>query len=318
MPKRSAVDAQVTQLSLFEIPSPPQPAPKLASPEDLSPDSTLDTARWWYKLQLESAGHPPNTVAAYTNDLAVLHAQVGTKPLRAITERDINAFLESAKRKSTRKRRLTSAREFFSYVIGTKKILTTDPTQAFYPERINLKTPVPLFEAERTKLLDAAKEDGPRSFLLVYLLLELGFNRTELLNVRRQHIDLTDPDAPVVYISYDDPRWRHKERRLLADSRLTEAYNRLEPIGDEERLFPVLPQSINASLHRLVRLAGLQRVITPQTLRDTFGVEQARQGKSEEELLAVLGLASDPRNLDSVRRYVKLAQPPSEVIRENS
>jgi integrase/recombinase XerD len=304
-------------MSLFETPAVSRPGPKLASPEELSPNSTLDIARWWYRLQLESTGHPPNTVAAYTNDLAVLQAQVGSKPLRLITDRDIGAYLESAKRKSTRKRRLTSAREFFSFVINEKKVLSDDPTEAFYPERINLKTPIPLFEADRAKLLAAAEEDGPRSFLMVYLLLELGLNRTELLNLRREHVDFTNPDSPVVYVNYDDPRWRHKERRLLADGRLTKAFGQLEPLGEDDRLYPVRPQAINASLHRLVRAAGLRRSVTPQTLRDTFGVEQAKQGKSEDELLAVLGLASDPRNRDSVRRYLKLAQPPSEVLNED-
>ncbi len=309
----AAADVQAIQLALFEQEGRPRPSPTLTTPDALTADSTLDQARWWYRLELETRGHPPNTVSAYTNDLAVLHAQVGTKPLRSITAKDIGAYLEGAKQRSTRKRRLTSVREFFSFVVKTKHVLARDPTEAFYPERINLKTPVPLFTTERAELLAAAEADGPRSFVLVYLLLELGFNRTEVLNLRRQHIDLSVPDAPVIYISYDDPRWRHKERRLLADARLSAALEKLE-LGDDERIFAVLPQAINAMLHRLVRAAGLKRSVTPQSLRDTFGVEQARMGKDEDALLGVLGLATDPRNRDSVRRYIRLANPPQEVL----
>jgi integrase/recombinase XerD len=306
------------QLSLFEPPAGPPVGAPLATPEPLSADSTLETARWWYRIQLEKAGHPPNTVAAYTNDLAILQAQVGAKTLRRIDERDIGVFLDSAKRKSTRKRRLTSAREFFSYVINDRRVLTLDPTLAYFPERINLKTPVPLFEAERAKLYTAAEDDGPRSVLMVYLLLELGLNRTELISIRREHIDVSDEENPVVYVTYDDPRWRHKERRLRGDGRLSRALADADLPAGEPRLFAVRPQAINAWLHQLVRNAGLERTITPQTLRDTFGVEQAKQGRTEEELLSVLGLASDPRNLDSVRRYIKLAHPPAEVLREQS
>lgn len=313
----AAADVQPIQLALFEQEGKPRPSPKLTAPEALTPDSTLDQARWWYRLELETRGHPPNTVSAYTNDLAVLHTQVGTKPLRSITAKDISAYLEGARQRSTRKRRLTSAREFFSYLVGTKKILSRDPTESFYPERINLKTPVPLFATERAQLLAAAEADGPRSFLLVYLLLELGFNRTEVLNLRKQHIDLSVPDAPVVYISYDDPRWRHKERRLLADARLSATLEKLD-VSDDERIFAVLPQAINATLHRLVRAAGIKRSVTPQALRDTFGVEQAKMGKDEDALLAILGLATDPRNRDSVRRYVRLANPPQEVLSANN
>lgn len=309
---------EVTQLSLFDLPLVAAGGPKLASPEPLSPDCPLETARWWYKVALEMDGHPPNTVAAYTNDLAILQAQVGSKALRLITDQDIGVYLESAKRKSTRKRRLTSAREFFAYVILQQKVVLRDPTESYFPERINLKTPVPLFAADRARLLATAEQDGPRSFLLVYLPLELGLNRTELLNLRREHFDLSNPEAPVVYVSYPDPRWRHKERRLLADERLAHNYLALEPLGDDDRIFPFLPQALNAWLHRLARASELARPVTPQMLRDTFGVEQARQGKGEDELLAVLGLASDPRNRDSVRRYIKLAQPPAEVIRDSS
>lgn len=313
-----APPTEITQLSLFDPPNSTSTASRLASPEPLSPECTLETARWWYRVALEREGHPPNTVSAYCNDLAILQAQVGAKALRLIDARDIGAYLESAHRRSTRKRRLTSAREFFAYVIGAQKVLEHDPTQSYFPERINLKTPVPLFVAERERLLAASEADGPRSFLLVYLPLELGLNRTELLNLRRQHVDLSNRDLPVVYVSYPDPRWRHKERRLLADVRLTRAYEGLEPLGDEERIFPFLPQALNAWLHRLARAAELERSVTPQVLRDTFGVEQAKQGKGEDELLAILGLASDPRNRDSVRRYIKLAQPPVEVIRDSS
>jgi len=50
--------------------------------------------------------------------------------------------------------------------------------------------------------------------------------------------------------------------------------------------------------------------VTPQTLRDTFAVNRAREGADEAELLRLLGLADDSRNRMSVRRYIKLAEPP--------
>lgn len=303
-----------TQLALFEPPASPHSRPQLTSPDALSADSTLDSARWWYKVYLESQDHPPNTVAAYTNDLSILQAQVGTRPIRLIDAEDIGAYLDSAKKKSTRKRRLTSVREFYDFLINAKKVVTYDPTEPFFPERIHLKTPIPLFEGERAQLLATALEDSPRSYLMVYCMLELGINRTELLNLRKGHIDNTVQDRPVVYVQYDNPRWRHKERRLQADERFAAAFTEYEPNMADERLFPMLPQVVNSVLHRLVRTAGLDRQVTPQSLRDTFGVEQARRGRSEDELLAVLGLADDPRNRDSVRRYLKLAEPPSEVL----
>lgn len=262
--------------------------------------------------------HPPNTVAAYTNDLQILATQVGNIPVSRLRSRHVGAFLDSARLPSTRKRRLTSVREFCSFLLEQGAV-ADDPTDPFFPERIRLKTPVPLTTDERARLLRAAEGISPRAFLMVYLLLELGLTRTEVLTLRREHLDLSDPDAPVVSITYDNPRWRHKERKLLADRRLYEAVEGAGAEPEEDsRLFPVLPQAVNAVVARAAKAAGIDRTVTPQTLRDTFAVEQARAGRDVEDLLKILGLASDPRNRDSVSRYTRLAQPPLEVIRDPS
>ncbi len=311
---RNSRDQGAVQLTLFDQPVRTDKSATLATPERLTPESDLASGRWWYRLYLERHGHPPNTVSAYIHDLVVLESQVRHKPLRHISASDISAYLDSARRKSTRKRRLTSAREFYAYLIREEKLLTSDPTEQFFPERIHLKTPIPLFDSDRKKLMLAAEEDGARSLLMVYLMLNMGINRTELLALRKEHFDLSVPESPVVYVHYDDPRWRHKDRRLQGDAQLTATYTEYAATLPDDRLFPILPQAVNALVHRLARNAGLDRSVTPQTLRDTFGVDQARSGKSEDELLAVLGLASDPRNRDSVRRYIKLAEPPVDVV----
>jgi integrase/recombinase XerD len=56
--------------------------------------------------------------------------------------------------------------------------------------------------------------------------------------------------------------------------------------------------------------AAIEKEVTPQTLRHTFAVDRANAGASEEDLLALLGLADDARNRASVQRYLKLAAPP--------
>jgi integrase/recombinase XerD len=66
---------------------------------------------------------------------------------------------------------------------------------------------------------------------------------------------------------------------------------------------------VNKLVERVARAAGITRQISPQTLRDTWAVDQARSGASEDQLLALLGLADDSRNRLSVRRYLRLAAP---------
>ena len=84
----------------------------------------------------------------------------------------------------------------------------------------------------------------------------------------------------------------------------------LEARNPRGRLFPVGPQAVNGMVERLREAAGIDKEVTPNVLRHTFAVDQARQGADQKQLLALLGLADDPRNRASVNRYLKLAEPP--------
>ncbi len=75
-------------------------------------------------------------------------------------------------------------------------------------------------------------------------------------------------------------------------------------------LFPVGFQAVNGMVNRVAKNAGLTQSVTPQTLRHTFAFERARNGATEDDLIELLGLADDPRNRESVRRYLSLAEPP--------
>ena len=277
----------------------------------LQSGSSLDLARSWYRRELEQAGRPTNTVESYCYDLVVLEKLIGPKPIDAIDQKDIARLLGDANGRATRKRRLTSARRFFRYLIDDARVLRVDPTEGHYPHTIPLRSPVPLFSAEQDALLAAAAEDEPWSLPAIWLMLRLGLTRSELLGLRREHIDLADPAEPVVYVFYDDVTKRGKERKLAAGPQFAEMYAAfLEERSPVDLLFPVGPQAVNGMVDRVRSTAGIQKEVTPQTLRHTFAVDRANAGATEEDLLAVLGLAPDARNRASVQRYLKLAAPP--------
>jgi integrase/recombinase XerD len=299
------------QLPLFA----PGPAgafrPVLGGLPTLSSQSSLDLARAWYRRELEQAGRPSNTVESYCYDLAVLERLIGPKPIAAINQTDIAHLLGDANGRATRKRRLTSVRRFFRYLIDDARVLRADPTEGHYPHTILLRSPVPLFAAEQEALLAAAGEDEPWSLPAVWLMLRLGLTRAELLSLRREHIDLADPVAPVVYIFYDQPAKRGKERKLAAGADFAAIYAAyLDARSPVDLLFPIGPQAINGMVDRVRIAAGFEKEVTPQTLRHTFAVDRATAGASEDDLLALLGLADDARNRASVQRYLKLAAPP--------
>lgn len=298
------------QPPLFEVTSSGAYTPRISGIAPLTPTSPLPTARYWYRRRLEQSQHPKNTVASYLYDLAVLEQTIGMKPINTITARDVAHYLGESNTRSTRKRRLTSASGFFKWLINDARMLDDDPTASFYPDHIPLKTPRPLFATEQQSMLNAARADSTRSAAMVWLMLRLGLSRGELLGLRRDHIDQLDVKNPVIYIFYDNPRWSSKERKLDADAEFAELYAAFrDEYAPEDRLFEMLPQSVNKLVERVARAAGIVRQISPQTLRDTWAVEQAKAGAGEDHLLALLGLADDSRNRTSVQRYLRLAAP---------
>lgn len=309
--EEAAADAGPNQLSLF-LPGPKGSfAPLLGGLPPLDESSSLELARGWYRLELEQAKRPRNTVESYCYDLTVLEHLIGPKPISAVDRADIARYLGDANGRSTRKRRLTSARRFFRFLIDDARVLQSDPTEGFFPHVIPLRSPVPLFAHEQEALLAAAAADEPWSLPAIWLMLKRGLGRSELLALRRDHVDLADPTHPIVYVFYDDPAKRGKERKLAAGpefARIYAAY--LEAKSPPDLLFPYGPQAVNGMVDRVRTKAGIAKEVTPQTLRNTFAVERARAGASEDDLLAQLGLADDPRNRASVRRYLKLAEPP--------
>ena len=310
---RSEPDAgqRVYQPTLFETSGRMRLVGNVGQINDLAPDSSLDIARFWYRRYLEQSGYPRNTVNSYSYDLSILNSIIGPKRINQITSKDIAQYLDASQNRSTRKRRLTSVSSFFRFLIVQAQVLDRDPAQSFHPDPIPLKTPKPLFGKEQQQILDAAERDGPRAHAIIWMLLNLGLTRAELLRLRHQDIDHDDPDGTVIYIYYDHPRYAAKERKIATGPEFAEIYQRLvDQYGQGDRLFEMLPQSVNRLIERVAAAAGVSKTVSPQLLRDTFAVNQARQGLDERQLLELLGLANDPRNRTSVQRYIKLARPP--------
>lgn len=309
--EQKAADAAPDQLPLF-LPGPPGSlTPALGGLPPLTSGSSLELARSWYRRELEQAKRPENTIESYCYDLVVLEKLIGPKSINRVSQRDIARLLGEANGRSTRKRRLTSVRRFFRYLIDDARVLKSDPTEGHYPHAIALRSPVPLFAAEQEAFLQAAGSDEPWSLPAIWLMMRLGLTRAELLALRREHVDLDDPAGPVVYVFYEDASKRGKERKLAAGDDFRTIYLAyLEDRSPVDLLFPVGPQAVNGMVDRVREAAGVQKEVTPQTLRHTFAVDRAAAGATEEDLLAVLGLANDARNRSSVQRYLKLAEPP--------
>ena len=302
---------QPQQLALIDPLPRGRETPRLGGLAPLDAHSSLTLARSWYRRELEQAQRPKNTVESYSYDLQAFEILIGPKPLFRIDRTDIARYLGEAETRSTRKRRLTTARRFFRYLIETARVLRIDPTEGFFPHQISLRTPVPLFADEQAALLESAESDERWSAPAILLMMRLGLTRGEVLGLREGHIDRENPEQPVVFVGFESAAKRGRERRLAASreiiARLDQYVGEAEPV---DRLFPVGPPAVNAMVERVRRRAGIAKTVTPQTLRATFAIERARHGADTQELLDLLGLVDDPRNRASVDRYIEAALPP--------
>jgi integrase/recombinase XerD len=299
------------QLDLFNVADDGRFVSTVGGMPPVTASSSLELARTAWRKHLVAQKHPSNTIESYCYDLHVFENLIGPRPLNRIERTDVALYLGDATSKSTRKRRLTSLRRFFSFLIEDARILKFDPTEGYYPHAINLRVPVPLFANEQAALLAAAEADEAWSAPAIWLMMRLGLTRSELLALRRDHIDRTNPDAPVVYVVYEALARQSKDRKLAANSEFSRLYDRyLDVRNPADILFPVGPQAVNGMVERIRKATRITKSVTPQTLRTTFAIEMARSGADQQDLLALLGLVNDPRNRASVDRYILLAAEP--------
>ena len=298
------------QPRLFDVQNGGRFEPEIGVIGPLRSDSQLPVARYWFRQHLIAEQRPDNTLKSYMYDLSLLERRIGLKRINEITRGDIAGYLGDANTRSTKKRRLTSASQFFNWLVKEERVLEADPTESFYPDKIALKTPKPLHPEEQARFLAAALDDGPRSALMCWMMLRVGLGRSELLDLEPLDIELFPNGSAEITIFPRTTRMLNKERKLLAGTDFGELFeDHMSNREESQKLFTILPQSVNKMVDRIAARAGISKKVTPQTLRDTFAVEMAREGADEEELLRILGLADDARNRMSVQRYLKLGGP---------
>ena len=106
------------------------------------------------------------------------------------------------------------------------------------------------------------------------------------------HLDLSDPAAPAVWIRYDDARHLHKERKLKLPAdwpRVLEEYKAQYEVND--KLFPCTARNLEYVLRDVSRLAGLPKQVSFEMLRWTCAVRDYKGGMSAEQLRHKLGLS---------------------------
>ena len=142
------------------------------------------------------------------------------------------------------------------------------------------------------------------------LLLETGIKKGECLALAPNHVDLSNPSEPVLWVRYPDPRHRYKERKLRLNLAWIAAYQAyLAEYEPRDKLFPWSPRRLEYLLQDLSAAADIQKGISFDMLRWTCALRDMRAGLDETHLRQKLGISKIQwREIGMKLR--KLAGPP--------
>jgi site-specific recombinase XerD len=284
-----------TGTALLAAPSP--------TPVALSATSPLKAAivAWCDHLKKESSAE--NTIKAFGGDLRQVATYLGAaKAVGQVTTRELNDWLlwqRTVKKCSpkTYARRITSLKAFFRWLSETN-VVAGDPAAPIIQQTVLSPLPEVLSEAEIEAALTAAEtlrraeKPDPRPYVLFTLLLQTGIKKGECLALVPNHVDLSVPDEPILWVRYPNPRYRFKERKLKLENTWVAAYREfLAQYAPRDKLFPWSARRLEYLLEDIGQLAGLTKRLSFDMCRLTCAVREARAGTDPDKIRQKLGLS---------------------------
>ena len=246
-----------------------------------------------------------NTLSSYTRDIGqYLHwlDSEGISPENA-TQSDVDRYtkylLSLGKSMATVTRSLASLKSFYSYLLE-KHMVPSNPAKVVTLDRVERKLPQILTSKEVELFLeqpDSRDAKGCRDKAMLELLYATGIRVTELISLNLEHLNLS-----AGFLRCVD---RKKERiiplyptaiRALADY-IEHVRPQLIEQPDERALF------VNMNGSRMSRqgfwkiikhyqdMAGIQKEITPHTLRHSFAAHLLENGADLRSIQEMLGHA---------------------------
>jgi site-specific recombinase XerD len=247
----------------------------------------------------------------YWGDVRELAFYLRGKKLPAIEPLDlqdwISALMSSGGRQLQRKtlnRKISAIRSYFSWLEASDAI-TDNPADAVINGRVQSPLPDYLYESEVQTLYQAASHDS-RTYLIVLLLLETGMKSHELHALTQAHVDISDIYKPELWIKHTGKATK-KDRKVALPADFSRVY--LDYIGAYDIhgvLFPFSPRFAQLIFAHLKRKTGIQKALTPKTLRHTNVVRAYRRGEDPETIFDRIGLAPDSRP-EADQMYTRLA-----------
>jgi integrase/recombinase XerD len=296
--------------------------PVASVPVDLTPDSSLAAATSAFHGHMVRQGFSDNTIKAFQADLRLLTKYMAAnRAIGKIGQIDLEQFLTWMRADrgvpcspKSYARRLTTLKVFFEWLVESE-VLTSDPAAPLIHEHPTTPLPELLYDGQINDLLRvtrdllwAAKPDA-RPYLLLTVLIQTGIKKGECMEIKLEHIDLSNPQAPVLWVRYPDPRKTLKERNLALGPNFAPAYRQyLREYQPKEFLFECTARNLEYVLEEAAALADIKGGASFEQLRWTCAVRDYRNGMPAAQLRQKLGLSLITWR-ETLPKIQKLARP---------
>lgn len=244
-----------------------------------------------------------NSVMAYLHDVELLklyaESELGNVSPGLVSFNDLKGFLSWLRLDNpyTQARILSGVRSFFRYMVIEGK-REDNPSGLLESPRIGRKLPEVLSEEEVNRIIaciDRSKPEGQRNRAIIETLYGCGLRVSELTGLR-----ITDMHFSEKYIVVTG---KGDKQRLvpLNDVAIKEINyyledrNRLAHITDRNILFlnrrgkKLTREMIFTIIRQLVKLAGIEKKVSPHTFRHTFATELVKRGADLRAVQEMLG-----------------------------
>ena len=278
-------------------------------PAPLTRAASLQAALGTFEKHMQDEGFSLNTVKAFASDIRLLGRYLGIgTPIGDIGTKNLTDFLHWLTDErgvpcspKSYARRVTALKVFFGWLHETG-VLPQDPSAAVIQQSVS--SPLPsaptAFDVEQALAAAEARRSGAidqrpdaRPYLLLTLLLQTGIKKGEAMAIVPNHIDDSDPDQPVLYIRYANPRLRYKERKLpLERSWLAVLDEYMGQYRPTDTLFTCTARNLEYVLHGIAEDAELPPgTLSFENLRWASAMRDWRAGVEQDDIRQKLGLS---------------------------
>ncbi len=260
-----------------------------------------------YVKALAMEGLSPYTIRAFRSDLNLLASWAGVdRVIGSFGAADLNRFLHwmldergvpcSPK---TYARRVTALKHFFGYLVSVDALLR-DPSVALIQKSVKSPLPNVLYDSEIDRALSvtqrlraASATPDARPHMLLTLLLYTGIKKGEVMALTPEDIIRKEPQSFQLWIRYNNPRMRYKERKIELEPEWLVVYDEYmaqrRPSGP---LFDCTARNLEYVLRDVATAAGLPpNRLSFETLRWTCALRDYLSGMDPNKLREKLGLS---------------------------